>query len=114
MNDRAKVLLLVALVVLGIASMPLTTQALPINIGFEDDYYSDGSFSEVVGIHSQNCNSSPAWQGVRSNWVVDFAWDCNSSSQVVSEGCSTMVFYCPSGAVLVPGGDNYQCTCLTW
>jgi len=114
MNHRAKILLLMALVALGIASMPLTTQALPINIGFQDYFYSDDTFTTVVGIHSQNCNSHPMWQGVRSDWVADYTWDCESSNQIVDQGCSTMFFYCPNGVTYVPGGDNYECTCATW
>ena len=97
MGHRIRTTILAVLVAAGIGSLAYQGKANTINIGFDNVYYSDATFTTEVGERWETCNGRPTWVwGVWSQYVYSDQWDCNTQASVVD---------CPSGF--------YVCTCAT-
>jgi Family of unknown function (DUF6289) len=75
-------LLKTTLVVLAICSLAAAAGALPTNTT-ETWYYSDDTYSEVVGYRYIGCS------GGNTHWGITTQW-----SDFYSESCSTGAYYC--------------------
>ncbi len=75
MKKRLVVLGIVCLLTVGLVSS--NSEALPPGgTGFEDIYYSDDTFTEVVGWRYMECQSTPSSWGVRTQYVQSSSWSC--------------------------------------
>jgi hypothetical protein len=78
MKQKLVILGFSALIALGVTSV---VQALPDGThGFDDVYYSDDTFTTVVGEWYMECDSSPWHWGVRSQYVQAEDWACPPDS----------------------------------
>jgi hypothetical protein len=72
--------------VFGFAALMLfgtlaSLQALPSgNVGFDDIYYSDATYTTAVGEHYQECDSGDERWGVISQYVMRDTWGCQPPS----------------------------------
>jgi hypothetical protein len=71
---KARYLLCLIVVIIGIVS---TAGALPSH-GFDITYYSDATFTEVVGNRYYNCGGSISQWGIRTAYYDAFDWECDS------------------------------------
>ena len=80
------------LLVLGIASV---VQALPPSGTAHDDlFYSDGTFTTVVGERRMDCDGVPYNWGSRTSYVEMDSWDCATGESIFG-GCPSGFYYCP-------------------
>lgn len=91
------------LLALGVTS---TVQALP-PAGTEHDdlFYSDDTFTEVVGERYLSCDGVPYNWGVRSQYVQSDAWDCGTGGSIFG-GCYSGFYICND-----PFYPNSTCHC---
>jgi Family of unknown function (DUF6289) len=75
--SKRKSLLAVCLIAVLSLNVTTATKALPPGgTGFEDLYYSDSTFMDLVGWRYMECESVPSSWGVRTEWVERSQWDC--------------------------------------
>ena len=78
----------VALMAAGITSF---LDAQPIGgSGFYDGFYSDDTFTTVVGERYLECNSGLANWGVHTRFVEAYQWDCTTGASI-GEDCGFWV-----------------------
>jgi hypothetical protein len=95
----------VALLVIAVAGV---VQAEPIdNTGYDDRYYSDDTFTTLVGERYMQCGGSRSSTGVLSNYVYTYEWDCQTE-QPVEPGCSFWVCHSPTPW---PWEIYHDCSC---
>jgi hypothetical protein len=95
-----------ALLAFGVASVGV--QALPIGtVAYEDTYYSDATYTEVVGERWMQCDSSPGHWGIITLYRQSFEWDCNTQESI--DICPSTIWLC---ADYNPPGDYRGCTCM--
>lgn len=81
----------VLLLILGVSSV---VQALPPSgTGHDDIFYSDGTFTTVVGERYMDCDGVPYNWGVRSQYVQASEWDCATGASIFG-GCYSGFYYC--------------------
>lgn len=71
---KLRYLLCLIVLIIGIVSV---AGALPPH-GFDITYYSDATFTEVVGGRYYNCGGSISSWGVRTTYYDAIDWDCDS------------------------------------
>ena len=80
MRKTLTVVSLCALLTLGVVA---SVQALPDGrTGSETYWYSDETFSVVVGERFMECNGGVYFSGVRTNYVSSSSWSCQDYSPV--------------------------------
>jgi hypothetical protein len=104
-----KPLLISAFVVMLVVGVTGVVQALPQGgTGYDDYYYSDATFTEVVGEYYMECDGSPQHWGVRTAYVQADSWDCATGGSIGSS--------CPSGFYFCAGpndpNDFGNCSCV--
>src|SRR5436305_15292153 len=97
-----------ALLALGVVSV---VQALPDGgIGYDDVYYSDDTFTDIVGEYGMQCYGAPWHWGVRSAYVQASSWDCGPN------GTGGGNLDCGSGFWICdyenPPNDFHNCRCV--
>src|SRR5258705_1904786 len=71
---KVKLFCLAVLLSLGVVA---TIQALPV-AGWEEEYYDDDTFVNQVGYRYVGCTGSPVNDGIRTNYVLYYSWDCST------------------------------------
>lgn len=77
MNRNVRIFVLLALLVVGIAS---SVQATPSG-GFYVTYYSDATYSEIVGERWYECGSGIGSWGIRTDYEYGYDFDCHTLDQ---------------------------------
>jgi len=84
-------------------------QAEPIaGNGYDDLYYSDSTYTTVVGERYQDCSEGREGWGATSHYVTTDSWDCETGG---STNGSCTDFYC-SGGQVYPWEIYTGCTCI--
>ena len=105
MKRKLTVAALLALMTLGITS---ALQALPDGgTGFDDVYYSDATFTTMVGERYMECNSGVYRWGVITQYKDGYDWDCQTY-QVINS-CPSSFWICDGYAA---PGTYYGCSCV--
>jgi hypothetical protein len=87
-----------------------STQALPPgDTGHDDQYFSDDTYTEMVGERYMECNSGPANWGVRTAFVQSESWGCQESYYFCGR------YECHSGPWYDPIMDEtFYSACAYW
>jgi hypothetical protein len=102
MKQRITMVVSALLLVMGIASVG---QALPpAGTGHDDLFYSDGTFTTVVGERYMGCDGVVSNWGVRTSYVQMDSWDCATGESIFG-GCPSGFYYCPDPL-------TYDCHCF--
>src|SRR5205085_8137463 len=100
MRRKFQVVAFVMLMALGITS---GLQALHDGgTGFDDVYYSDGTFTEIVGEWYMQCDSSVSHTGYRTQWVESSEWDCQEYA-TIEDPCPSGLHYCDEMSTYIHG-----------
>jgi hypothetical protein len=98
------ILLLFVVLCLGVVS---TMQALPQGgVGHDDVYYSDATYSDIVGERYMECYGSPYNWGVRTPYVDRSTWGCQSQPQPYCQR-----YLCTDGPYTDADGQTYYLGC---
>jgi len=82
-SRRFSVYLILAVAVMAVAGFAAVAQGDISNYGGEVDYYSDATFSELVGYKIWNCQNPIVWGYRTEYWILDDYYFCG-----VAQGCT--------------------------
>jgi hypothetical protein len=106
MRKMVSALSVVALLVIAVAGV---VQAEPIdNTGFDDRFYSDSTFTTMVGERYMQCGGGRHSTGVLSDYVYTEEWDCQTE-QPSDPPCN---FWLCSGGQQYPWEIYLDCQCV--
>jgi hypothetical protein len=98
------ILLLFVVLCFGVVS---TMQALPPGgTGYDDKYYSDDTYSEIVGERYMECFGTPYNSGIRTPYVDRFSWSCQNEPEPLCER-----YLCTDGPWVDGDGQTYYAGC---
>jgi hypothetical protein len=109
MKTFLKALPFVALLVIAVAGV---VQAEPIGgTGYDDVYYSDDTYTTVVGERWMQCGGGRHGTGVLSAYVITDEWDC-STYEDVNPACS--FWFCNPSNQEYPWDIYHNCQCVEY
>jgi hypothetical protein len=106
MSRVLRALPLVALIMIAVAGV---VQAEDINAGYDDVFYSDSTFTTVVGERYQQCFGGRHGTGVLSDYVITDEWDCSTFSDL-GPGCTSWLC---TGGQEYPWEIYHGCECVS-
>jgi len=105
-----KVVLAFSLVALLVIAVGGVLQAEPIGgTGYDDFYYSDSTYTTVVGERYMLCGGGQHGVGILSAYVTTEEWDCTSFAPV-NESC--IVWFCNPVMQQYPWDIYTHCQCV--
>jgi hypothetical protein len=107
MRKLVPAFVLVALLVIAVVGV---VQAEPIGgTGYDDFYYSDSTYTTVVGERYMLCGGGQHGTGVLSAYVITDEWDCSTFEQVHP---SCAVWFCNPVNQSYPWDIYHYCSCV--
>jgi hypothetical protein len=94
-----------ALAILVLAGITSSMQALPQD-GFDTKYYSDSTYTNIVGERYVGCGGGSSMTGVRTDWYDEDSWDCNTSEELYNRR-----YFC---LWMDSDGEPAGCSCNDW